>query len=311
MKTIGIMSVRNEADVLGQVLRHNAELFDVLFVTDNGSVDETRHVILSVLQEYPNIQFLGTFKPVVPEEIRFRIWSSYRHDFSRADWWVIIDGDEFIEETLRRSIRAAATENADYMLSHHANFYYKQSERDAWERGSETVADRTRPIKDRRRWYRMHISMPRAFRNAHYIRWYPGLYFPAEIVKPASRPLLFRHYQYRDLGQIETRVRTRLDVTVDASYFHDNPHWLKRAATELVSPEDDPTLLYWDGVSELKADAAIPPIPAPCAATVVAKRIRSEVRAALRPQLRYDCADYRVVSPDPGASNAKGLCASP
>jgi len=278
-RLIGMMTVCNEADVLEEVLRYNARIFDALLVVDNGSDDSSADIVAEVHNEFDHVILVKRLDRKTAEQVRCYLWKCFRSVACEKDWWVIIDGDEFLDPGARDAVAAAHQEGADHMFSWHANFYYKRSEYEAWLSGQESEDDRCRSIAERRRWYRMHISVIRAFRALSWIRWDRETGVPVNLAIPATTPLIFRHYQYRDWAQIVKRYSVRATREYPEWFRQANPHWFPDSPESMISSDDDPTLRYWDLCSPFVVDPQMPPIPAPSWLRAIARKARSRFYA--------------------------------
>lgn len=87
------MSIKNEADIIEESIKHALQWADKIFVIDNGSDDSTpellkhfgdRVVVLST--------FHGEFREGL-KSIPFN-WVNTSQLYPRADWWCIMDADE-------------------------------------------------------------------------------------------------------------------------------------------------------------------------------------------------------------------------
>jgi hypothetical protein len=105
-RVIGLTMVKNEQDIIEPMLRHNAALLDALIVLDNGSVDDTRMIALSVARELGNV--------VVTDSARFgytqgermtRLLHAAQSSYF-ADFVLFLDADEFIGTTSRAALHA-------------------------------------------------------------------------------------------------------------------------------------------------------------------------------------------------------------
>src|SRR4029078_19017 len=80
----------------------------------------------------------------------------------------------------------------------------------AWEAGDESVADRVRPIEYRRVLWRLNTwSELRLFRYRRHMRWRPWVYNPTNGGLLAIPRIPVRHYQCRDVLQLQRRCAVR------------------------------------------------------------------------------------------------------
>lgn len=258
MRIIGICTVRDEEDIIGQSLRHAAQQLDLILVVDCGSQDSSVSEIENVCSEFKNVFFLGKLEPLVSEQVRRHIWAKFRNYFKVNDWWAIVDSDEFIEDNFKEKVEQATSQLADHISSVHVNFYYTESEAKNWYEGKETLADRTRPIQDRRKFYSMNTSQIRLFRNLPWLRWFSDTSFPEKLSNPAKERIIYFHYQYRDIPQIEKRIKVR-SKSIPQQVLKDNPHWLKRNVKQAISSDNNPNLHIYEPRRSLIPSPSLPP----------------------------------------------------
>ncbi len=239
---IGLCVVRNEGDIIGQVLRHAAPHHDLVLVVDVASTDGTGLEVEAVGREHRHVVAIGRLAaPVWPEGVHRHVWARFRDRVPDGTWWSLVDGDEFAEEPLREVVREAEGEGADHVQGAFATFAYTEGEARAWREGRETLADRMRPIEERRRFYRITAYSIRLFREHTRLRWNRDTYHPAGLIRPMRRRVCYRHYQHRDLDQLEIRLRTRQDVDVPDWHRQMHYHW-HYTVEEALHPDGDPDL---------------------------------------------------------------------
>jgi glycosyltransferase involved in cell wall biosynthesis len=228
MKIYAICLVKNEDDVIGETLVYATRYCDKVFVVDNGSTDRTWEIVQSLSNQHPQIvPFVQTPEPF-DNGLRWLPYLAHHHELTDMDWWMILDGDEFLAEDPRPVIQQAMEEGADIIKVWQIQFYYTEKDYEAWVAGQD---NRDTPIFARRRYYRIDHQEPRFFRNQSTGSWEnsflsrtlpippwirtakPGNDYrrvPTRKGRISRRLILNRHYQYRDPVQIEQRLRLRL-----------------------------------------------------------------------------------------------------
>jgi hypothetical protein len=106
-RVIGLTMVKNEQDIIEPMLRHNAALLDAMIVLDNGSVDDTRLIALSLSRELGNV--VVTDSPgfgYTQGERMTRLLHAAQGSYL-ADFVLFLDADEFIGATDRAAFHAA------------------------------------------------------------------------------------------------------------------------------------------------------------------------------------------------------------
>jgi glycosyltransferase involved in cell wall biosynthesis len=218
MKIYAICLVKNEDDVISQTLAYATRYCDKIFVIDNGSTDKTWETVRSLTDEYPQIvPFAQKFEPY-DEGLRWFAYDAHHQELTDEDWWLILDGDEFLGEDPRPIIFQAAKEGADIVKAWQIQFYYTETDYEAWLAGCDS---RDQQIFARRRFYRIDWQEPRLFRNKlkrNFIfrqsklltessAW--GVSVERGKGKVCRRRIFNRHFQYRDPEQITKRLELR------------------------------------------------------------------------------------------------------
>jgi hypothetical protein len=104
MTVAGVMLVRDEDDILAINLRHHLHLVDQLFVIDNGSSDQTPHVLRRFARRFPQLHWTTDTGPYLQSKLSTQL----AHDARKAgaEWVVSIDADEFWRPTTGDSLAA-------------------------------------------------------------------------------------------------------------------------------------------------------------------------------------------------------------
>ena len=204
-KIYAICLVKNEDDVITQSLNHAATYCEKIFVLDNGSTDRTWEIVRSLSQVNPRIvPFAQTLEPF-RRSLRSIVYYEVGAELSEDDWWLILDGDEFLAEDPQPIIRQAVREGADLIRAWQISFGFTEEDLRAWEEGRDS---RDKPIVERRRYYRIDWQEKRLFPNRRDLSWGRTI-VPASLNKTCTRRILNRHYPLRDPEQIEKRLLAR------------------------------------------------------------------------------------------------------
>ncbi len=211
MKLFGLGLVKNEVDVLEQSARHALRWCERLHYLDNGSDDGTWELIEHLAKAtHGRVVAVGRHDGPFSDGLRGLVYDEVRHSLGRDDWWLQLDADEFIEGDPRPAIRAAAAEGHNRIRVWQAQFAFTDEDLAEWEAGRD---DRTRPIQERRRWYRADWRESRLWRHDPGRAWGSGSQtYPEWADSPSRWSLVNRHYQYRDPEQIQRRVADRHGV---------------------------------------------------------------------------------------------------
>ncbi|MEY2502808.1 MAG: hypothetical protein QOI07_3142 [Verrucomicrobiota bacterium] len=257
MKFVVLLPVRDEADIIGQTLQHSLKWADQIYVFDSGSVDETWEIVQGIAAQDKRVVPIKK-EPVYFSETRLRGYMFHvaREKMANGDWFLRADADEFHHILPPEFVRDHMTRHETVAYHQYYDFRLLQSEVDAWNRGEETVADRARPIEDRRRHYTVSsYSEPRLCRYRDTMRWPLTVSFPFNAGYIARVRLPIRHYPHRDPVQLERRCRLRAMMMADSENRSNwtRPelhHWSQTEWKKFITPDDLPELQYWHPGSE-------------------------------------------------------------
>lgn len=206
-----MLPVRDEADIIGQCLRHLLTWADAVYIFDTGSVDETWEIVQ---------EFAAGDDRVVPlrkdavyfndASVRGWMFHQARQKMRAGDWFLRVDADEFYHIPPPEFVKTRLSRHETIVYHQYYNFVLRATEVRAWEAGKETLADRDRPIEERRQWYQVSTyAEPRLCRYRDTMRWPPTVSFPFNSGFVAVERLPVRHYPHRDPVQLERRCRLR------------------------------------------------------------------------------------------------------
>lgn len=212
MKIYGICLVKNEDDIISQALSHAVNFCDKVIVLDNGSTDETWAIVQSLAKHNPQqIIPFGQAKVPFRNGLRSLVYNEFHHTLSDEDWWLRLDGDEFLVEDPRPVLQKAMYEKTDFIKAWQVQFFYTEVDHQAWLEGRD---NRNIPIFERRRFYSIDWREYRLFRNQRQLPWdeQVSVHWPNGLHKVCSQMIYNRHYQYRDPVQMQKRIDTRRGI---------------------------------------------------------------------------------------------------
>jgi len=254
-----ILPVRDEADIIGQCLTHLLRWANSIHIFDTGSVDDTWEIVQD---------FAGKDRRVVPlkkdpvyfSESRLRGWIFHqaRKKMRHGDWFLRVDADEFHHVPPPEFVRTRLSKHETIVWHQYYDFRLIASEVAAWEMGKENLADRRRPIEDRRRFFTASVySEPRLCRYRETMQWPISHSFPCNAGFQARERLPIRHYPHRDPVQLNRRCRLRAIMMADkearAHWTGDYHHWDEAEWRKFITPDNLPELQHWKPGSELPA----------------------------------------------------------
>jgi glycosyltransferase involved in cell wall biosynthesis len=246
-----ILPVRDEADIIGQCLQHLLMWADAIYVFDTGSVDTTWEIVQDFAAKDKRVIPLKK-DPVYFSETRLRGWLFHqaRQQMRTGDWFLRVDADEFHHVPPPEFVKTRLRPHETIVYHQYYNFVLRESEVGDWEAGKETLADRARPIEQRRQWYQVsEYAEPRLCRYRETMQWPPTVSFPFNAGYMAVERLPIRHYPHRDPVQLDRRCRLRAVMMADkenrANWLLDYHYWQDREWRNFVASDNAPDLKHW------------------------------------------------------------------
>jgi glycosyltransferase involved in cell wall biosynthesis len=253
-----LLPVRDEADIIGQSLRHLLTWADAIYVFDTGSVDDTWEIVQDFARKDRRVMPLtkdGVF--FSDTVVRGWIFHQARKHMRNGDWFLRADADEFHHIPPPEFVKTHLRRHETIAWHQYYDFRLTASEVRAWENGKETLADRQRPIEERRQWFTpSEYSEPRLCRYRETMQWPTTHSFPVNSGFVARERLPIRHYPHRDPAQLRRRCLLRSIMIANHSRDWSNPeahHWSESEWLKFIVPDGLPELHFWRPGTELPA----------------------------------------------------------
>lgn len=239
-----LLLVRDEGDIIEHCLEHLLTWAAGVYVLDTGSTDGTWERI--------NERALADPRIIAPQQttdlfecgMRSRLFDLHRRHFRPGDWIARADADEFYHIDPREFLRDRVAPHEGRVAVLQYLFVLTRPEADAWHEGLESIADRARPIEERRRHYILEpFPELRFFRYRRTMRWFPQRPDPANPGPMAIQRIPVRHYRFRDPPQIRARLKQRQRVAAATPLV--GRHWANERVHHATLAIDDPRLRFW------------------------------------------------------------------
>lgn len=248
MRFFCLLPVRDEGDVIGQTLPRLLAWADSVHVFDNGSIDDTWDIVQDWAKRDKRVVPMRR-DPVYFSDTLLRGWifNEVRRHLRTGDWFLRVDADEIHHVPPPEFVRTRLRPHETVVWHQYYDFCLTASEAKAWDEGHETLADRQRPIEERRRWYIPSVyAEPRMCRYRESMRWPVTASFPYNAGFLARARLPIRHYPHRDPAQLERRVRLRAFMTRKTAWVVDgHHHWNADNIRQFITADDHPQLRHW------------------------------------------------------------------
>lgn len=246
MKIYSLLLVKDEADIIEDVLCDAVKWSDKIIVFDNGSSDDTWSIVNRLAKKYRQIvPFVSDATPF-RIGLRAKLFDAFKSELSRDDWWCVrMDADEFYIDNPRSFL---ADVPRLFSQVSKASFDYQITYEDLDESNfiGEFKAD-----CDKIRYYN-----PLTWSETRFVRHSPKLTWVVDERKPQPcgmtyyKPIRVRHYQFRSPQQMQRRNEVRKISLQNncGSFRHEvGKEWcdyLKHRADLICDPQDGtfPTL---------------------------------------------------------------------
>lgn len=209
MRIFGIMLVKDEADIIAEVLQHGRTWADRIVVIDNGSTDGTWETVQSMADDCIT-PFRQDLRPY-SNALRADAFNAFRTEARENDWWCYkMDSDEFYVDDPRDFLGAVPW---PYHVVYKKSLDYVVTEEDVAD-GAFTEST-TINLKRLRYLKPTAYSEPRFFRYRRRLSWPEGKAAPNYRGPRHPKPILVKHYQYRTPAQMQHRLDVRNAVPRD------------------------------------------------------------------------------------------------
>lgn len=244
MRIHAILCVRDEGDIIAQSLAAALVWADAIHIYDTGSTDDTWTTVQDLASREPRLHPIAREEVIFDCDTRGYVFELAKHTFAHGDWVCRMDADEFYHVDPREFLANAVATHEGRVCTQQYEFVLTKSEAEAWAAGRETLADRARPIEDRRRHYYVDRWAELRFtRFRRTMRWGRGHNLPYSPGVVALERLPLRHYRYRDPVQMDARCRLRAAME---KISHHAKHWRVADWQAMVYADNNPRLLYWE-----------------------------------------------------------------
>ena len=246
MRFHALLPVRDEADIIEQCLRHLLGWADAVYIFDSGSTDQTWEIVSELAAKENRLKLLGKDRVFFSDKsVRAWIFQAARTHMRDGDWFLRVDADEFHHVAPPEFIKTRVGKQETVVYHQYYDFRFTEAELTAWNDEPEALADRTRPIEERRRFYTISdYTEPRLCRYRASMKWPSTVSFPFNAGFRAEARLPIRHYPHRDPLQMDRRCRVRSLMMQDPLNASAR-HWAIADWREHIAPDRWIALKHW------------------------------------------------------------------
>ncbi len=206
MKIHCLCLVKNEADILAEVVESALKWADTIIMADNGSSDGTREIIRQLAKNRKIIVLEGYDVPF-RDNLRARMFHEVKHIAKCGDWWCRLDADEMYIDHPGEFLGKIPA-HIDTVWSSHFNYHF--TEHDLAEYQKDPQAFLSLPVSKRLRYYLNEGSEPRFVKHRFPFVW--NWAWPTYRFFSSPHRIRLAQYQYRSPEQISDRLKTRMQA---------------------------------------------------------------------------------------------------
>lgn len=209
MRILGIMLVKDEADVLRYTVERALQWIDRIFILDNGSSDGTWE-IANELSGDQVVPWKQDFR-VYSNALRAEVFGQFRQEASDGDWWCYkMDSDEFYLDDPREFL---ARVPRYHQVVYKRSIDYVITRQDVEE--FDFAGDFQRDRLNLRYFLPTAYTEPRFFRHRSRLHWPENDKSPRHMGIPHPEPITVQHYQWRSPQQMQKRIDARKAIPRD------------------------------------------------------------------------------------------------
>ena len=205
MRLHGICVVKNEGDFIERSLRHNVNVFDYIYVLDNGSEDSTWEIVQNLAQEFPQVIAFKRDPCVFHLGLRGDVFRAHKDSGQVGDWWCRLDADEIYVDDPRLFL--ASVPSAFHVVwAIHLQYYFTEVDQARWSQGE---PEQLNDFSDLPSHYLANASEARWFRHREGLTWDADSAWPRHMGLVYPERLRLKHFQWRNPRQMQVRLNTR------------------------------------------------------------------------------------------------------
>ncbi len=205
MKIFGMCAVKNEEDIIEEVLTKASKWCDYIFVYDTGSDDSTWQKIQDLSKNNSAIIPFKYAKVPFRDELRGEIFNKYRHLAQDGDWWCRLDSDEIYIDDPKVFLKKVSKYH-HVVWSASCQYYFTNKDVETYNKDPQCFL--SLPAEDRIKYYICNHSEARFFKHRTRLKWHNGS-FPVNLGIVSPFRIRLKHLQYRSPQQIQKRLETR------------------------------------------------------------------------------------------------------
>lgn len=202
------MTVKNEVDIVVDVINSALTWADYIIILDNNSSDGTWECISDLANNNKQVIIWGRYLGKFNDALRRKVYLDYCFMSNINDWWCRLDADEFYIDSPREFL-LRLDRKVDFVNS--ASFQYYITDKD------ESIGSNLN--YKLLSYYKCNWSETRFFRQKKKIYWYESQGWPSNLYFMNDEFIRLKHYQYRNLKQVKERAFIRTTNTSNELEF--------------------------------------------------------------------------------------------
>ena len=128
-----IFIIKNEADIILEILNNAQHFCEYIDVFDNGSTDGSWELMQAKAKQDSKVIIAVYSVEIYRNQFRNRVYDMFYYEFSAPDWWYILDADEMLSEDPRPMLVKAMQRHKNQIRLWQAQFNFSANDLAAYD----------------------------------------------------------------------------------------------------------------------------------------------------------------------------------
>ena len=254
MNIHSICIVKDEVDIVGDVLKDASKWSDYIYIFDNGSTDGTTKILKDLAEGNDEIIYYKWSDEVFHDALRSEVFHAFKQNAQKGDWWCRLDADEFYIDDPRKFLSKV---NDSFNAVSNSSFNYFITKKDLQKYHQNPASFTYKNL----RYYKNCWSEIRFVKDNGHLYWPPSSSWPVINMKVYPQKIRVMHYQYRNPEQVKKSIKNRNLALARFTRFNNRYHGTLKGSA-ILDPEiglvSHKVLNYDSGDENLKTTHPIP-----------------------------------------------------
>jgi len=202
MNIHSICIVKDEVDIVGDVLKDATKWSDYIYLFDNGSNDGTTKILKDLAEGNDEIIYYKWSDETFHDALRSEVFHAFKQNAQKGDWWCRLDADEFYIDDPKKFLSKV---NDSFNAVSNSSFNYFITKKDLQKYHQNPASFTYKNL----RYYKNNWSEVRFVKDNGHLYWPPSSSWPVINMKVYPKKIRVKHFQYRNPEQVKKRIKNR------------------------------------------------------------------------------------------------------